>query len=95
METIYNLAKKINGKIMSAKPYEPFYVSNDGNDVIYTGEMNNNQIEVFFGTLINGEPAVACVHYMYKDAKDTIGIAAMVKHFYEDAVDTVKKLNDE
>ncbi len=95
METIYNLAKKINGQIMSAKPYEPFYISNDGNDAIYTGEMNNNQIEVFFATIINGEPAVACVHYMYKDAKDTIGIVAIVKHFYEDAVDTVKKLNDE
>ena len=95
METIYTEAKKINGQIMSAKPYEPFYISNDGNDVIYTGEMNNNQIEVFFATIINGEPAVACVHYMYKDAKDTIGIAAIAKHFYEDAVDTVKKLNDE
>lgn len=95
METIYNLAKKINGQIMSAKPYEPFYISNDGNDAIYTGEMNNNQIEVFFATIINGEPTAACVHYMYKDAEDTIGIAAIVKHFYEDAVDTVKKLNDE
>ena len=48
METIYNLAKKINGQIMSAKPYEPFYTSDDGNDAIFTGEMNNNQIEVFF-----------------------------------------------
>lgn len=95
MENIYDEAKKINGQIMSARPYKPFYTSDDGNDVIYTGEMNDNQIEVFFGTLINGEPAVACVHYMYKDAKDTIGIAAIVKHFYEDAVDTVKKLNDE
>ncbi len=95
MENIDNEAKKINGQIMSARPYEPFYTSDDGNDAIFTGEMNNNQIEVFFATIINGEPTAACVHYMYKDAKDTIGIAAIVKHFYEDAVDTVKKLNDE
>ena len=46
-------------------------------------------------SIFNGEPTAACVHYMYKDAKDTIGIAAIAKHFYEDAVDTVKKLNDD
>ena len=95
MENIYNDLKKINSHIMSAKPYVPFYTSNDGNDVIYTGEMNNNHIEVFFGTIINGKQTVACVHYMYNEAKDTIGIAAIAKHFCEDAVDTVKKLNDE
>lgn len=95
MENIYNEAKKINSQIMSAKPYEPFYTSNDGNDVIYTGEMNNNHIEVYFATIINGEPTAACVHYMYRDAKDSIGIAAIAKHFYENAVDIVKKLNNE
>jgi hypothetical protein len=31
---------------------------------------------------------------MYNEAKDTIGIAAIAKHFCEDAVDTVKKLSD-
>ena len=93
MDNIHNEAKKINRQIMSAKPYVPFYISDDGNDAIFTGEKNNNQIEVFFATIINGEHTAACVHYIYKDANDTIGIAAIVKHFYENAIDTVKKLN--
>lgn len=95
IETIYKEAKKINSQIMSAKPHMPFYISNDGKAIIYTGEMNDNHIDVYFGAVINGELAEACVHYMYKDAKDTIGIAAIVKHFHKDAVDTVKKLKDE